>query len=51
MTEPEPFTSIEEQQPKHRGSQLLVIAALLLVVPGASTLGLGPVSGEVSRSD
>jgi hypothetical protein len=35
MTEPEHFTSIEEKQPKHRGSQLLVIAALLLVVLGA----------------
>jgi F0F1-type ATP synthase assembly protein I len=35
MTEPEQFTSIEEKQPKHRGSQLLAIAALLVVVLGA----------------
>jgi hypothetical protein len=35
MTEPEQFTSIEQKQSKHRGSQLLVIAALAVVVLGA----------------
>ena len=35
MSESEEFTSIEETQPKHRGSQLLMIAAILLVILGA----------------
>jgi hypothetical protein len=33
-TEPEPFTSIEQTQTKNRGSQLLVIAAILVTIFG-----------------
>ena len=31
---PEPFTSIEQTQPKHRGSQLLVLVSVLVIVFG-----------------
>jgi len=37
MAESEEFTSIEQKAPKHRGSQLLVIAGLLVVIFGAAS--------------
>jgi F0F1-type ATP synthase assembly protein I len=42
MSESEQFTSIEEQQPKHRGSQLLVIAIVLVIVFG----GVWAIAGQ-----
>jgi hypothetical protein len=33
-SESEPFTSIEEKKPKNRGSQLLLVLALLVCVVG-----------------
>ena len=53
MPESEQFTSIEEKQPKHRGSQLLVVAALLVTVLGGALaiggrwLGLVVLAGGV----
>jgi Flp pilus assembly protein TadB len=41
-SEIEAFTSVEQKQEKHRGSQLLVVVAVLLVVAG----GLLAISGR-----
>jgi Flp pilus assembly protein TadB len=44
----EPFTSIEQTQPKNRGSQLLVIAAILVtVLGGLLTIAVDQVIGLV----